>query len=116
MSDQKQAVRQFSKGQLKERQRRDERTATIQRDPPENPFEWHHEEIVAPLEPKTPKEKKAAARLESIMAECEREDESPMTLSGLSPEERRAEKRWLRQEGRRLRAKAAGGGARPTKV
>ena len=116
MSDQKQPPRQFLKAQLKERQRRDEPPTTIQSDPAAKPSKWHHGEIAAPLEPKTPKEKKAAARLERILAASEREVESPMTLSGLSPEQRRAKKRWLRQEGRRLRAKAAEGGARPTKV
>lgn len=105
MSDQKQAARQISKAQLKERQRRDQRTATIQRDPPETPFVWHHEEVVAPLEPKTPKGKKAAARLEHILAAHKREDESPMTLSGLTEKQRRREKRWLKQEGSRLRGK-----------
>jgi len=97
--------RQSTKTQIREpaKFKPSQPSSTIQSEPLSEP-KVQREEIAAPEDPKTSAQKRQAARYERILREHERESESPMTLSGLTDKKRRQEKKWLKQEGDRLRA------------
>lgn len=88
------AVHQVSKRQLLEQPKRERPSSTIQMEPLQAPsIEVHDPNL------KSRKGQRAAAKMKDIEAAME----SPMTLSGLTEKERRHQKRWLEQEGLRLR-------------
>jgi hypothetical protein len=98
--------RRLTKEQVKERGQIEaaKRPTTIQSEPLAEP-KVHQKEVVAPLDPKTSAQKGKAAQYERIMRAHKQETESPMTLSGLNPKQRRHQKRRLKQQGNRIRGK-----------
>ena len=78
---------------------------TIQIEPLQSPSVEVRELDLSPEQTKNRESKRAAAKIANVTAAVQRETESPMTLSGLTDKQRRREKRWLEQEGLRLRSK-----------
>jgi hypothetical protein len=94
--------RQFTKEQIRERvkSKATKPSPTIQSTPLAKP-KIELKEYVAPLDPKTSAQRRDVARYEGIKHEYEKE----MTLSGLNAKQRRHQKKWLKQERKRLRGK-----------
>jgi hypothetical protein len=101
------ANRQLTRQEISQRvkNRRLAPAPTIQADTLEAPLVELHEFELKPEQGKSRKAQRAAAKTANIIAAVEQEAESPMTLSGLTENQRRREKRWLKREGLRLRSK-----------
>lgn len=95
--------RQFTKEQIRELPKAIQPSPTIQSTPLTEP----RIEVVAPVpvDPKTSEQQRKADHHDKIWRKHQQETESPMTLSGLTEEERCQEKKWLKEERKRLRGK-----------
>ena|SRR5258708_4566961 len=95
--------RKLTKEQIEEQGRIEaaKRSLTIRSEPLAKP------KIEPPVvDPKTTEQSRKAARHELITRRYEQQEtESPMTLSGLTEEERCEEKKWLKEERERFRGK-----------
>jgi hypothetical protein len=94
---------QFTKEQIRECPKAEQPSLTIQSTPLAEP----QVTVVAPVavDPKTTEQQRRAEHHDEIWRKHQQETESPMTLSGLTEKERCREKKWLKEERKRLRGK-----------
>ena len=94
---------QFTKEQIRKRPKAKQPSLTIQSTPLTEP----QIKVVAPVpvDPKTTEQQRRADHHDDIWRKHKQETESPMTLSGLTEEERCEEKKWLKEERERFRGK-----------
>jgi hypothetical protein len=95
--------RQFTKEQIRERPKAEQPSPTIQSTPLAEPQVTVVEPVA--VDPKTTEQQRRAEHHDGIWRKHQQETESPMTLSGLTDEQRRQEKKWLKEERTRLRGR-----------